>query len=168
MLKYFEVLAALSGEGSVVSPLSLWNFSVSRQTSFLPIYSTALPSHLNIHKFMLIPLSYSITQYGFCQLVSVQDAPLDTHLACRCIELVLCWWFFVWSVLMFSVYLEHFMALILYISRSKRYLSTWMNNLDFVCKCPWTDWATLRSLVLLSPRRRRCHPVRLCSCFLWC
>lgn len=83
------------------------------QTSFLPIYSTALSSHLNIHKFMLMPLSYSITQHGFCQLVSVQEAPLDTHLACRCIGLVLCWGFFVWSVLVFSVYLEHFMALFL-------------------------------------------------------
>lgn len=62
---------------------------------------------------MLIPLLYSIAQYGFFQLVSVQDAPLDTQLACRCISLVLCWRFSVWSVLMFSVYLGHFMAHIL-------------------------------------------------------
>lgn len=130
MTLHVQVFWGLSGEGSVVSLLSLWSFPVSRQTSFLPVYNTALPSHLNIHKFMLIPLLYSIIQYGFCQLVSVQDAPLDTHLACRCIGLVLCWWFFVWSVLMFSACLEHFMALFL----SCTYLDQKNNR--------WPEWIT--------------------------
>jgi len=43
-----------------------------------------------------------------------------------------------------------------------------MNNLDFVCQCPWTDWARFSPLVLLRPKRRRCHPATLCLCFLWC